>query len=199
MSAEQALELSDWRRRVAALYAEVRGTADPAAGHRLWRAGRDELFRTHPQSPLAPDDPLRTSGLPHWPYDPTLRLSVELQPADPAHLDITTATDGTIELDRVGQVELLGHSVDVWWLAQYGGGLFVPLRDATAGSDTYGGGRYLLDTAKGADLGSESGGLVLDLNFAYHPSCRYNPRWECPLAPEGNRLDVPVCAGERLA
>jgi uncharacterized protein (DUF1684 family) len=88
--------------------------------------------------------------------------------------------------------------VDVWWLAQYGGGLFVPLRDASAGRGSYGGGRYLLDTAKGADLGGTGAAIVVDLNFAYHPSCRYNPRWECPLAPEGNRIDIEVLAGERL-
>ena len=199
MTAEHALQLSDWRRRVAALYAQVRDAADPETGHRLWRTGRDELFSTHPQSPLEPHDPLRSSGLPYWPYDPALRLTVELRPAESAHLDIPTANDGIIGMDRVAQVAMLGRTVDVWWLAQYGGGLFVPLRDATAGTDSYGGGRYLLDTAKGADLGTDSGALVLDLNFAYHPSCRYNPRWECPLAPAGNRVDIAVRAGERLA
>ena len=153
-TAEQALQLTDWRRRVARLYAEVRAADEPASGHRLWRAGRDALFRDHPQSPLTADDPLRGSGLPYWPYDPALRLTAALLPADPAHLDIPTATDGTIGLDRIGRVEVLDQSLDVWWLAQYGGGLFVPLRDATAGTDSYGGGRYLLDTAKGADLGA---------------------------------------------
>jgi hypothetical protein len=93
---------------------------------------------------------------------------------------------------------LLGATLDVWWLAQYAGGVFVPLRDGTAGSETYGAGRYLLDTAKGADLGGTDRELVLDLNFAYHPSCRYNPSWVCPLAPDGNRIVLPIRAGERL-
>lgn len=198
VNSAEALELADWRRAVAALYADVRAAADPAEGHRRWRTGRDKLFRSHPQSPLERDDPLRTTGLPYWPYDPDLRFAVAVRPADAAHLDVETANDGTIRLDRVGRVELLGARLDVWWLGQYGGGLFVPLRDATAATQTYGGGRYLLDTAKGADLGTDRGRLVLDLNFAYHPSCRYNPRWECPLAPEGNRLETSVCAGERL-
>lgn len=194
----EALDLLDWRRSVAGLYASVGAAPDPEHAHRIWRAARDELFRTHPQSPLTADDPLHATGLPYWPYDPALRFEAEVRPADPHHLDIETSTDGTIGLDRIGQVALLGTTLDVWWLAQYGGGVFVPLRDTTAGTDSYGGGRYLLDTAKGADLGGTGGALVLDLNFAYHPSCRYNPRWECPLAPDGNRLDVPVRAGERL-
>ncbi|MGI8625981.1 MAG: DUF1684 domain-containing protein, partial [Geodermatophilaceae bacterium] len=96
-------------------------------------------------------------------------------------------------------------SLDVWWLAQYGGGLFLPMRDGTAGRGTYGAGRYLLDTAKGADLGASDSGpsppgastIVIDLNFAYHPSCAYSPRWVCPLAQQGNRLEVDVGVGEQ--
>jgi uncharacterized protein (DUF1684 family) len=43
-----------------------------------------------------------------------------------------------------------------------------------------------------------TGDLILDFNFATQPSCAYDPRWACPLAPPENRLDVPVHAGERL-
>ena len=86
--------------------------------------------------------------------------------------------------------------LDVWWLGSYGNGIFLPLRDATAGSTTYGAGRYLLDTVKGADLGREGDAWVLDLNFSYNPSCAYDPAWACPLAPLGNRLDAEVPVGE---
>lgn len=193
------LEVTDWRRRVAELYAAVRAEADPAAGHAVWRAGRDALFGTHPQSPLPAGDPLRAAGLPTWPYDPALRFELAVLGAEPQRLPLDTGDDGTTTLERVGRVEVPGvGSLDVWWLAQYGGGLFVPLRDATAGTTTYGGGRYLLDTAKGADLGGSGDRLVVDLNFAYHPSCRYDPAWVCPLAPAGNRVGVRVEAGERL-
>jgi hypothetical protein len=102
---------------------------------------------------------------------------------------------------QVGYVTLpppLDATVDVWWLQQYGGGLFVPLRDGTAGGQSYGGGRYLLDTAKGADLGGQGDTIVIDLNFLYHPSCRYSPAWQCPLAPPGNTIRAPVPAGEKL-
>ncbi|MDQ1396978.1 MAG: uncharacterized protein QOG64_2237, partial [Acidimicrobiaceae bacterium] len=100
---------------------------------------------------------------------------------------------------RIGRIRLgdLGR-LDVWWLAAYGGGVFVPLKDALAGRRTYGGGRYLLDTTKGADLGGPGRSLVVDLNFAYNPSCAYDPAWACPLAPPGNVLDVAVEAGELL-
>ena len=89
-------------------------------------------------------------------------------------------------------------SLDLFWLDAYGGGLFVPFADATSARESYGAGRYVLDTVKGADLGTQDGLLVLDLNFAYQPSCSYDARWNCPLAPPANRLDVAVRAGERL-
>ena len=89
--------------------------------------------------------------------------------------------------------------MEAFWLDAYGGGLFVPFRDATCGAETYGGGRYLLDTAKAADLGADgAGNLILDFNFAYDPACAWDAAWACPLAPPGNRLEVAVRAGERL-
>jgi hypothetical protein len=54
-----------------------------------------------------------------------------------------------------------------------------------------------MDTVKGADLGTEGGRLVLDFNFAYNPSCAYDPKWVCPLAPTSNWLPVAVAAGEQ--
>ena len=58
--------------------------------------------------------------------------------------------------------------------------------------------RLFYDTIKGADLGTMGGSLVLDFNYSYHPSCYYNPRWICPLAPEQNRLSIAIEAGEKL-
>ena len=69
-------------------------------------------------------------------------------------LEVPTTTDGVVPFERIGRVELPGlGSLDVWWLDSYGGGVFVPVKDALAGRGTYGGGRYLVDTVKGADLG----------------------------------------------
>jgi uncharacterized protein len=194
-----SLTLLDWRRRVAALYAAARSAADPGSGWQAWRDGRDELFAGHPDSPLSEAARETFSGLPFAAYDPALRFEAVPLPAEPVHLDVPTATDGVVPFDRIGAVELDGFGrLDLWWLGSYGGGLFVPLRDGSAGSTTYGGGRYLLDTVKGADLGRAGDRLVVDLNFAYHPSCTYDPRWSCPLAPEGNRLQGAVAAGEQL-
>jgi uncharacterized protein (DUF1684 family) len=88
------------------------------------------------------------------------------------------------------------HELGAYWLDGYAGGLFVPFADSTSGSETYGGGRYAIDTAKGADLGTDAGRVVVDFNFAYAPSCAHDPRWRCPLALPANRLRTPVRAGE---
>lgn len=195
-----ALDIVDWRRRVFALYAEVRASADPADAHEVWRRARDDLFATHPASPVPAADLASFRGLGVPPYDPRWRFEVAVQPAAPARIELDTGTDGAVPFERLGVVDVpvLG-SLDVWRLASYGGGLFVPVKDASAGAEggTYGGGRYLLDTVKGADLGTRGDRLVLDLNFAYNPSCAYDPTWACPLAQPGNTVAVDVPVGER--
>ncbi|QWZ09294.1 DUF1684 domain-containing protein [Nocardioides panacis] len=195
-----AYDTVDWRRRVFALYSDVRATAEPAAAHDLWRRGRDELFASHPATPLREPDRASFRGLPVPAYDPAWRFEVEVRDAAPERVELDTGTDGAVPFERLGVVDLPGvGSLDVWRLASYGGGLFVPVKDASAGrpGGTYGGGRYLVDTVKGADLGSAGGTLVLDLNFAYNPSCAYDPDWACPLAQPGNTVPAEIPVGER--
>ena len=196
------MDLLDYRRRVFRLYAEVRSLhdADPHSAHAHWRAVRDQLFGSHPQSAVPAEQRDDFQGLRYYDYDPSYAVTVSLDTdVEVERFDVATSTEGTVPFERFGRVALPWGSLDVYWLDAYGGGVFIPFRDATAGDTTYGGGRYLLDTVKGADLGSTpSGQLVLDFNFAYHPSCHYNPAWSCPLAPPGNRLDVPIEAGEQL-
>jgi uncharacterized protein (DUF1684 family) len=194
-----ALDVLDWRRRVFALYGAVRAETDPAAGHDLWRRGRDRLFAEHPASPLLPDDRAAFDGLAVAPYDPAWRFEVPVREAAATEWQPRTGTDGVVPFERLGTVRLPGvGELDVWRLVSYGGGVFLPLRDGGCGKPGggYGGGRYLLDTVKGADLGGDGDRLVVDLNFAYPPSCAYDPAWACPLAPEGNTVDVVVPVGE---
>ena len=190
-----SLDVLDWRRRTAALYELVRAEIYPDVAHAGWAATREELFRRHPASPV--DD--ERYELPVAPYDPQWRAEVALEPAPPERIEVPTGTDGVVPFERIGVLRTPWGDLDAWWLASYGGGVWVPVRDRTSGATSYGGGRYLLDTVKGADLGSTSDGrLVLDLNFLYAPSCAHDEAWACPLAPPGNVLDVEVDAGELL-
>jgi uncharacterized protein len=190
-----SLDVLDWRRRTAAMYELVRAEVYPFVAHAGWAATREDLLRTHPASPLRPG----AEPPPVAPYDPAWRAEVALEPAAPERLEIPTATDGVVPFERLGVLRTPWGDLDAWWLASYGGGLWVPVRDRSSGRASYGGGRYLLDTVKGADLGSTADGrLVVDLNFLYAPSCAHDEAWACPLAPPGNVLDVAVDAGELL-
>jgi uncharacterized protein (DUF1684 family) len=202
-TAADMLDLLDWKRRVSALYEEVRAAPEPADAWALWRSVRDELFRTHPQSPLPAEARPAFAGLDYYDYDPDCRVIAELADAEAEPQPVETSGMQPMLFRRFARAsfELRGEplELEVYSLEGYGGGVFLPFRDATSGSETYGGGRYVLDTIKGADLGSVDGRLVLDFNFSYNPSCSYDPGWVCPLAPPANRLAVAVGAGERIA
>jgi uncharacterized protein len=204
MSSSSAIwaELLDWKRQVFALYARIRTNPDPVDAWMDWRQTRDELFRDHPQSPVLPEE-RRHYSVPYFDYNGDARVLAEISPAEDAHYEIATSGDGTYGFTRVATARFeMGEDLrelELYWLDGYGGGLFVPFRDATAGTETYGAGRYLVDTIKGADLGMQDDRIVFDFNFAFNPSCAYDPRWLCPLAPPPNRLDIAVPAGERYS
>lgn len=194
------LDLLDWRRTVFALYAAVRAGAerDPEATLATFREARERLIREHPQSPVRPEHREAFPGLAHWAYDAAMRFEAEVEPTEPDRLIAHSLDGDPYPLDRIGRVRLPFGELEVYWIQVYGGGVFIPFRDATSGTQSYGAGRYLLDTIKGADLGGEGDRLVLDFNYAYNPSCAYDPRWSCPLAPAPNWLQVPIGAGERF-
>ena len=195
-----ALTLLDWKRRVFDLYRRVRETEDVAEAWALWRSTRDELFARHPQSPISPERRDGFRGARYFEFDPHLRVVTDLIATEPEHFDIATSDGTTYGFTRFADAHFFLDgtelSLSVFVLDGYAGGIFLPFRDATAGKETYGAGRYLLDTVKGADLGSRGERLILDFNFAYNPSCAYDPKWVCPLAPPSNRLDVEIRAGE---
>jgi len=197
--------LWDWRRRVADLYAQIRALEHPRLAWQLWRETRDWLLREHPQSPLDAAARATFRHLPLFDYDPALRFAVELLPAtDGAPVTMSGGGDGAIRMlpfaRTAGLERRLGGELTLYWIGGYGGGVFLPFKDATSGAASYGGGRYLLDTIKSADLGTAADGrTILDFNFAYNPSCAYSDRWTCPLAPVANQLPVALRAGERMA
>lgn len=197
--------LAHWRRTVAEMYAAVR-QAPPAEQARAcggFRAGRDRLFKYHPQSPLNKEQRATFSGLAYFPYDPAWRSTGILdRKVAPELFAVELPAEGLLRYMRVARVRFELHGrhgeLSLFWLQGYGGGLFLPFRDATSGRASYGGGRYLYDTIKGADLGAGDQELMLDFNYAYNPSCAYNDHWVCPLAPPENTLSFAVQAGEKV-
>jgi uncharacterized protein len=199
--AHDALDLLDWKRGIFALYEQVRAQTDAEAAWNLWREVREEMYRAHPQSPVPAEHRARL-GNAFFDYDPAYRVLAEVIDAEPHPSPIPASTGGTFEFSRVGvaRFDLLGetYELELSWNEGYGGGILLAVGDTTSGTETYAGGRYVLDTVKGADLGDRAGRIVVDFNFAYNPSCAFDSRWSCPLAPAANRLPVPLRVGERL-
>jgi uncharacterized protein (DUF1684 family) len=208
LAPDDYLTLADWRRQVAALYANVRQLAghDPVAAWESWRQTREQLYREHPQSPV-PAARRATFRASHFPYDPALRFEAKVDPDPDAAANearLPSSAGDALLFHRIGWLDVPfsagSRRLALFWLAGYAGGLFLPFRDLTNGDETYAAGRYLLDGAKSADLGGDPvrGTLILDFNFAYQPSCAFDAQWGCPLAPPENWLDIAVQAGERL-
>jgi hypothetical protein len=199
-TADDALDLLDWKRRIFALYDRVRAAPDPEDAWNEWRDVREELYRTHPQSPLPPDR-RATYGDTFFPYDPAYRVVAEIVDGDCTPSPIAASTGGTFAFSRLGvaRFALAGreHELELHWNEGYGGGILLAVADETSGRETYGGGRYVLDTVKGADLGGGDSRVIVDFNFAYNPSCAFDSRWSCPLAPPANRLPLRLEVGER--
>jgi uncharacterized protein len=201
----ETTDLWDWRRSVADLYHDVRSKSDMEAAWQLWCERRAEMFRTHSQSPIEAAGRMAFDGPAMFPYDSKFRLLARLVPASSERLSFATGADGNTVMRAFARTDGLGDQfgaeLTLYWIEGYSGGVFLPFSDATSGTETYGGGRYLLDTIKGADLGPvrPGGTLLLDFNFAYFPSCAYSSRYVCPLPPSANRLPRPVRVGERLA
>lgn len=205
MNAEGAdyYQLMDYRRRVADLYAWLRRAELGPEGRLLeFRRRRDRLFASHPQSALSAGQKSRFTQLDYYSNNPDLAFSLEVDTdVDPEIWEVQLEEEGLTRMQRFGKVQFEVHdqpvALTLFWILGYGGGVFLPFRDETNKTDTYGGGRYLLDTIKSADLGQDGERLVIDFNYAYNPSCAYNPRYHCPLAPQENWLPVPIRAGER--
>ena len=198
-----ALNIADWRLRTFELYSHVRAEAKhggAASAYELWVRERDAMFASHPASALNLTQQAKFTGLSVAPYNPEWRFSSKIDAEGMGQeISVTTGTDGTVSFVRLGTFNIPDvGKLAVWRHAGYGGGIFLPFRDATSGASdgSYGAGRYLLDTIKGAHLGVEGEQFILDFNFAYNPSCAYDPARACPLPGPDNRLTTPVPVGE---
>ncbi|HEY7789007.1 MAG TPA: DUF1684 domain-containing protein [Vicinamibacterales bacterium] len=163
------------------------------------RAAKDAAFRTESHSPIPATKRNVLLPLNYYPPDPSYRVPAVLKP-DPQNvvIEVPTSTGKPRREQVYGTLEFLlkGQTVKLTAFVEEGSvnadRLFVPFRDPTNGTETYGGGRYL-------DLERTPTGLyVIDFNEAYNPYCAYSPTWECPFPPPENRLPVPIKAGEKL-
>lgn len=205
------LDLYDYRHQVAAMYAERRASLHAGENAEMvwqrWRFRRDVLFREHPQSALNEEQLRAFHGLAYFSYQPDFCVPARIETdMEPTRLNVAMDANEVMSMTTVARLHFSiqgqEHTLALYWLNIYGGGLFLPFRDLTCPAESYGGGRYLFDTIKGSDfLPAPDAGpqqtLLLDFNYAYNPSCAYNDRWVCPLAPPENRLNIAISAGEK--
>lgn len=176
-------------------------TPEPAApvdGLAGERAAKDASFRGD-GSPIPVEERIKFRGLSYYPVNPALKFMAQLN-RYPVATPIRLATNtGEIRRGlRYGffefEVEGTPCRLQVYRLDDSGNegpSLFIPFRDATSGSETYGPGRYI-------DLKENTSGIYdLDFNRAYNPFCAYSDEFSCPLAPAENTLAVAIRAGER--
>jgi len=166
----------------------------------LARKERDRAFQSNPESPVPVADRGRFGGLDYYPPDLNLRFRVKLNRySRPEPMRMTTNTGEVRSGLRYGFFEFRCGEVTcrlrVYRLeddsASGKASLFVPFLDATTGTETYSGGRYL-------DLTENTSGIYnLDFNLAYNPYCAYGGDFSCPVPPEENRIPVAIRAGEK--
>ncbi len=204
------LDLYDYRCRVADMYRMRRQATlageDATSVLQRFREARNELFVKHSQSALDIEQKRKFQGLRYFLYNPAMCVEADIDTGvEPVQLSVAMNAEESMTMTTVGRLHFTLEGVRValslYWLNIYGGGLFLPFRDTTSPAESYGGGRYLFDTIKGSDFlaSTDASGIeriLLDFNYAYNPSCAYNDRWVCPLAPVENRLSIPIRAGE---
>jgi uncharacterized protein (DUF1684 family) len=168
-----------------------------------FRRQKDEFFRTSPDSPIPEEDLADFQGLHYFPPDLALRLVAQVERLpDGKAVQMATSDNSVRAFQRYA---LLHFEIDgqPCTLTAYRGigdppdaALFVPFRDALAGTETYGSGRYLeVEEEDGSDGSTIA---VLDFNLAYNPYCAYNDAYSCPITPPENMLKTPIRAGERI-
>jgi uncharacterized protein (DUF1684 family) len=163
-----------------------------------FRASKDAFFRDHPRSPLTSEQRESFEGLAYFPEGEGFVIRGDLETAGvdrDERISMQTTTGGEQVYRRAGVVrfEIDGESAQVTLFASPDmHELFLPFRDRTSGSETYGAGRYLEVEPPGPD-----GRVVVDFNLAYNPYCAYNPEWSCPIPPGENWLPVSIRAGEK--
>jgi len=156
------------------------------------RAEKDMYFRRDPYGPI--EDRQSFTGLNYYPPDPAFRYTLSLHQVEPEPITFQTTTGdgrvyyriGTVEFEVDGQPAQLA----IYKSEDYDE-FFLPFRDVTSGTETYGAGRYL------EPVELANGELLVDFNLAYNPYCAYSDNFSCPLPPVENWLKVPIRVGEK--
>jgi uncharacterized protein len=172
---------------------------------KVFREGRDKEFRDKAESPLKEEDLAAFKGLNYYPVDKDFRVTANfMRTPDEKIFQMPTSSGITKKFVKFGILKFEIHgkplTLSVYQMdpevaakfPEYADLLFVPFKDMTNRTETYGGGRYIdIKTPKGRSV-------ILDFNLAYNPNCAYGgEKWNCPIPPSENSLKVAISAGEK--
>jgi uncharacterized protein (DUF1684 family) len=138
-----------------------------------------------------------------FPPDSNYRVTATFEKVDdPAGFKMPTSQRSLQQYYRYGKISFVINgrscqltvyqSKDLMQREEYKNYLFIPFTDATNGTDTYEGGRYIdlsIPDIKDTEV-------IVDFNKAYNPYCCYTTGYDCPIPPKENALPIAVNAGE---
>jgi uncharacterized protein len=166
----------------------------------LFQVDQNHHYNDKESSPLKKKERRKFKGHHFYPVDLKYRVNASFEViSNPDTITMPTSA-GTekmfakyaklsFELNGEKCVLYAYQNLKVIKMEGYENSLFLPFTDATSGTETYGGGRYLdLEIPKGDKL-------VLNFNLAYNPYCAYTTGWFCPIPPAENELKIAVRAG----
>ena len=159
------------------------------------RRDKDSALQDDEESPIK--DKATFKGLKYYPFNKDYVVDFVLEKAEKAKTVELKMTDGTTEkLILFGKIkgEIGGFTVSLVLYQHEDGNFFLPFKDKTAPTETYGGGRFL-------DLpltNVKNNRLRVDFNLAYNPYCAYNEDFACPIPPAENTLPIRIEAGEKI-
>ncbi len=159
------------------------------------RSDKDENFRNSDESPIK--DKAAFKGLNYYSFNKDYIIDFALEKAEKTETVDIKMTDGTTEkLILFGKIkgEFKDFTIALTIYQRENGDFFLPFKDKTAPTETYGGGRYLDLPLKNA----KNNQLRVDFNLAYNPFCAYNEDFACPIPPAENTLPIRIEAGEKL-
>lgn len=164
---------------------------------RKYREQKDDNFRKSIKSPIKDKD--NFGGLNYFKYSEKYRVNAFVEFTNDTQLISMPRTDGkrsfytafakaSFKIDGKFQTLMMYKHPDDF---QNTPNLFIPFYDASNGTDTYAGGRYLDVELK------NNKSIIIDFNYAYNPFCVYNYQYTCPVPPAENKLDAAIYAGEK--
>jgi len=157
-----------------------------------------KYLRFNIDSPLTEEQKKELRTLEFYPIDPAYKVRAKMVPVEDKKMLEIPMSDGSVEKylkHSYAEFEIKGQKVKLLLLQAAKESdkrnFFLAFADATSGTETYGGGRYLNLRQDGKNS------ITIDFNLAYNPYCAYNPEYACPLPPKENMLDFPLMAGEK--